>query len=442
MQVTVPYKSLKHTLQSLKIQVEDSLPFIGDFIPDTIQNPEQLFYFLKDLTTYKKDPVKRELLQTVQTLLSKNNWHGVPGQGDCDCFTILALTACKYLGFEPQKVVLVGNSKFSPSHIYSLVYDQSKNRLCSMDLTNPYYDMERPYKFKQTLNFMMLELADGSRRFIPLAGKSNRKAKKAAKAERKKIKQEGKTAKKKARVARRVTKAENKTARKSSRQLRRTDRVDQKGERKFLKRSTKVAKKEKKLLRVKNKTDIMNARQQGRLQNVVSPEQSYENSYSPDMDSLIMPTESSIPGSTWQASEADSFMPEEYEEYAEYEMLPEESEEENYYDGNAEDEFYYAEPEEEYYEELSLPFLPAVAGLVSKVVKAGKSAAGKVQNSKAGNLINKGASKYNEITSLKRDNQYLKSELEREKRNKLYFAIAGTVGGVVLGTVLPKILKK
>ena len=222
MQVSVPYKSLKHTLQCLKIQVEDSLPHVEKFIPNTIQNPEQLFYFLKDLTTYKKDPAGRELLQTVQTLLGNNNKHGIPGYGDCDCFTILVLSACHYLGFTPQQVCIVGNSKISPSHIYSLVYDPQKKRMVSMDLTNPYFDMERPYHYKQTLNFMMLELRDNG--FIPLAGKTKRAAKKAARQERKQIRKAGKTARVAARVAKRTARSENKTARKISTQERRTDR--------------------------------------------------------------------------------------------------------------------------------------------------------------------------------------------------------------------------
>jgi len=142
-----PYKSLKHTLQQLKLQVEDSLPYIGDYIPDRITTPKQLFYYLKSITKYKKDPNGIELLQMAHTLLERN------GRGDCDCFTILALAACDELGFGPLYVTIVGNSRLSPSHIYPEVYDEEKGRICVFDLTNPKYDMERPYKFKQRLSF-------------------------------------------------------------------------------------------------------------------------------------------------------------------------------------------------------------------------------------------------------------------------------------------------
>jgi len=76
-----------------------------------------------------------------------------PGRGDCDCFTILTLASCKFLNFGPQYVALASNMKKGPTHIYSEVFDGDKDRVCAMDLTNPDYDTERPYRFKQRLNF-------------------------------------------------------------------------------------------------------------------------------------------------------------------------------------------------------------------------------------------------------------------------------------------------
>jgi hypothetical protein len=465
MQVSVPYKNLKHTLQSLKVQVEDSLPYVEDFVPDTIQNPEELFYFLKDLVTYKKDPKGRELLQTVQTLLTNNNWHGIPGHGDCDCFTILALAACQDLGFQPQQVALVGNSKFSPSHIYSLVYDHRKKKMCSMDLTNPYYDMERPYKYKQTLNFMILELADS--RFIPLASKAKRKAKKAArqekraakkavKAERKAVRQAAKTARITARQEKKTARVENKMARKISRQERRTDRVDQKKERKALKRAAKVQRKENRLIRVTGRGEIIRARQEAKLNNVMYPETSYDQSYSPDADNILMPD---IPAAGYEASgyyppqggNIDySYAPE--EEYSDYELIPEEEyyeqeypeeyyeEEEpvNYYQ---EEEYYEEEEYPEYYEELSLPFLPAIFTGVKALVNKAKGAAQKIQSSRVGKAVTTGTSKYNELVSAKKQVTYLNNELHKEKRNKIVYAVSAGVAGVVVGAVLRKVIK-
>jgi hypothetical protein len=143
----IPYKSLKHTLGCLKDQVIDSIPYVSDYIPDTIYSPEDLFYFLRSITTYKNDPKGRELLQTLQTMMERN------GYGDCDCFTIATLASNYYLRFGPQFVNLVGNERKGPSHIYSSVYDKKRNLVCAMDLTNPYYNTERKYAYIQTLDF-------------------------------------------------------------------------------------------------------------------------------------------------------------------------------------------------------------------------------------------------------------------------------------------------
>jgi hypothetical protein len=143
----IEYVSLKHTLISLKRQVRDSLPYMDQYIPDNLNTPGKLFYYLKSKVEYKKDPKDVELLQMVPTLFDND------GRGDCDCFTILTLASCIYLDFQPQYVVLVGNSKKSPTHIYSSVWDDYRKKICAMDLTNPLYCMERSYKYKQTLDF-------------------------------------------------------------------------------------------------------------------------------------------------------------------------------------------------------------------------------------------------------------------------------------------------
>lgn len=145
--VDIPYVSLTHTLKLLKQQVIDSLPYMSDYIPSDISNPEDLFYFLKTITKYRNDPKNIELLQMVPTLMDRG------GKGDCDCFTILTLASCIYLGFKPNYVNLVGRKRIAPTHIYSSVYDRSRNLVCAMDLTNASYNMERPYNYIQTLNF-------------------------------------------------------------------------------------------------------------------------------------------------------------------------------------------------------------------------------------------------------------------------------------------------
>lgn len=141
------YKSLEDTLRLLKRQVIDSLPYMDEYIPDSITTPEKLFYYLRGNTTYKNDPVGVEHLQMVPTLFARG------GKGDCDCFTILSLASQYHLGFLPQYVDLVGKRISKPSHIYTSVFDKTKNKVCVFDLTNPYYDYERSYNYHQRLKF-------------------------------------------------------------------------------------------------------------------------------------------------------------------------------------------------------------------------------------------------------------------------------------------------
>jgi hypothetical protein len=147
MVIDVPYENLTHTLQCIKLQVIDSLPYVEDFIPSDIETPKQLFKYLKPQLTFKSDPRGVEYLQTMQTLFRNN------GFGDCDCFTITALTALYWLNIEPIYVALTGNNKYAPSHIYVEVYDEYRGGITPFDLTNAVYGMERKYKFKQRLLF-------------------------------------------------------------------------------------------------------------------------------------------------------------------------------------------------------------------------------------------------------------------------------------------------
>lgn len=144
-----PYVDLTYTLQSLKIQIIDSLDFASTFIPNDINTPEQLFDFLKSQVRYKKDPQGIEYIQTLQTLI-KNG-----GRGDCDCFTVASIASLFVCGFKPLYVTIVGNNSVSPSHIYAEVYDPTELKIMPFDLTNPHYGMERSYKFKQRLKITL-----------------------------------------------------------------------------------------------------------------------------------------------------------------------------------------------------------------------------------------------------------------------------------------------
>jgi len=142
------YTDINATMRGIRTQVIDSLDFCVNQMP-SFENPEQMFNVLKTMITYKNDPAGVELLQTVQTLF-KNNFHGVSGAGDCDCFTILWLSMCIAQGWNKQQIVLAGRSKIAPVHIWARLHFDGKWFEC--DLTQPYFNTKRKYKFVQHLN--------------------------------------------------------------------------------------------------------------------------------------------------------------------------------------------------------------------------------------------------------------------------------------------------
>jgi hypothetical protein len=141
-----PYKSLVHTLQSLKRQSLEGVDFMKKQMPAYLSEPRDLFYYLKDRVTYKHDPKGIELIHTPQSLF-EDNYHGKPGAGDCDCFTALSIAALKAMGVPEAKikVCLTGRSKTVPRHIYLSVNNTP------FDLTNDLYGEERPYPYKQEI---------------------------------------------------------------------------------------------------------------------------------------------------------------------------------------------------------------------------------------------------------------------------------------------------
>ena len=139
------YKDINRTLEGMRIQIIDSLDYCVDDMPQ-FRTPEQLFKFCREITTYHNDPKGTELLQTVPTLLDNNYW-GIAGAGDCDCFTILTIAMCIAQGWNENFIVLVGRTKRAPVHVYSAVKHNGK--MYTLDLTNPFIDIEREYKFQQ-----------------------------------------------------------------------------------------------------------------------------------------------------------------------------------------------------------------------------------------------------------------------------------------------------
>lgn len=143
------YVSLPDTLNLIKIQVKDSLKYCKRRFSG-FDSPENLFFALKSETSFKEDPKGVELLQSVPSLF-ENNRHGIPGAGDCDCFTILALACFAVNGFNPSFVVLAGRSSLYPVHIFAAVGP----KITAFDLTNSFYGFKRPYPLEQVLPFRL-----------------------------------------------------------------------------------------------------------------------------------------------------------------------------------------------------------------------------------------------------------------------------------------------
>lgn len=98
-------------------------------------------------TVYKHDPKDAELLQSMHTLMD-DNYHGISGAGDCDCFTIAA-TACFIASGNRCEIVLVGNMPGTFTHIYNRVYYAGS--MVPFDLTQPNFATERKYNFKKVI---------------------------------------------------------------------------------------------------------------------------------------------------------------------------------------------------------------------------------------------------------------------------------------------------
>jgi len=142
-----PYKDINYTMHAIREQIVDSLDYCAqNFI---CRNPESLFKLLKANIRYKNDPQGIELLQTAQTLFD-NNFHGIRGAGDCDCFTILAVACFVVNGWNDCYIVLAGRTKVAPSHIYCGVKYNGKDY--TFDLTQSFINSKRFYKFTQKIN--------------------------------------------------------------------------------------------------------------------------------------------------------------------------------------------------------------------------------------------------------------------------------------------------
>ncbi len=129
-------------MQHFKNQVRESLPQAAkDYPAGAINSAEELWDALRPRVHYVNDPHGLELFQSYQTLFY-NNWHGKPGAGDCDCFT-LATAAVATVSNLPFQIVLAGRTKTAPVHIYTEVDG------LIVDLTRPRINDARHYPILQ-----------------------------------------------------------------------------------------------------------------------------------------------------------------------------------------------------------------------------------------------------------------------------------------------------
>lgn len=161
------YPGLSNSLRYLRVQVVDSLPYVAKNIP-RFNSLQEIFNYCKSDFTYKNDPELEELFQTVGTLL-ENNFHGYSGHGDCDDATIYCLAVMLLSGFECG-IVLAGRTKDHATHIYAYGIENGEKKLLDLTTSqfnkeggsqNYNYRQYLPFKISKNQLDMFLTLADG-----------------------------------------------------------------------------------------------------------------------------------------------------------------------------------------------------------------------------------------------------------------------------------------
>jgi hypothetical protein len=141
------YTDINDTLRYIKVQIIDGIKYAEKTSP-VFNTPRQLWDYLKPKLHYKNDPPGIELLQSYETLIC-NNWHGKPGFGDCDCFTIATVTLAIASRMHGVRIVLAGRDKESPVHIWTEIKHGGK--IYTLDFTENDFNTERKYKYTQII---------------------------------------------------------------------------------------------------------------------------------------------------------------------------------------------------------------------------------------------------------------------------------------------------
>jgi len=130
----------------LKLQIFDSVKQLEkDFPRGSFKNAKEIWEEFKPRLRYENDPANAELFQCYETLFYRN-YHGRPGSGDCDCFSILSAAAAISSGL-PYKIVLASRYREAPIHIYTEV------QKCVIDFTRNEFNSKRFYPYIQKFAF-------------------------------------------------------------------------------------------------------------------------------------------------------------------------------------------------------------------------------------------------------------------------------------------------
>lgn len=139
------YKDLNTTLYWLVQQALTSIPYCIEKWGNK-NSIEEIFVIGSQNLKYKNDKKGIEQIQSVGTMM-ENNIHGIPGAGDCDCFSTFLIAMLLANGYNSNDVYiyLQGRTKKFPSHI--LIMYKSKGNPIYMDLTEKHLGQKRSYKF-------------------------------------------------------------------------------------------------------------------------------------------------------------------------------------------------------------------------------------------------------------------------------------------------------
>jgi len=141
------YISLDDVLTQILRQAKKDVSWMQVQVASNCHSAQYPFYYLKSVTSYQDDPENVELIQSPKSLFLKN-WYGVPGRGDCDCFTCLSICALIAIGYKQKQIniLLVGRKPKAAVHIYVEVDGEP------FDLTNTFFAEMRKYNFFQKIS--------------------------------------------------------------------------------------------------------------------------------------------------------------------------------------------------------------------------------------------------------------------------------------------------